>query len=106
MIRLGDHDFDSKRDNQNVVERKIKSIHKHPKYIDSQAYYDVAVLKMASPVEYSFYIRRICLPRKVNDDITKYDHRGVTVTGWGKTKQFGQTSSTLRGAVLTIFDQM
>ena len=104
-IRLGDHNFETEKDDENVEEREIEIIHKHPKFIDTQGYYDVAVIKMAAPVEYSFFIRRICLPTRINFDIKRYDHRAVTVTGWGQTQQFGQSSSTLRGAVLTIFDQ-
>ena len=67
----------------------------HPLYREhsagsNYAVYDVAIVKLAAQIRYSFYVyaRPICLP---NPRITHQSGFGI-VAGWGKTSYKGQQS--------------
>ena len=63
----------------------------HPGYTRKQRYFDVAVLKLARPVNLSATRRTICLPEATfrQDD----DGISLTVAGWGATdvNQYGKS---------------
>ena len=58
---LGLHD-QSKRNAPGVQERGLQRIIKHPFFNDFTFDYDIALLQLDRPVEYSATIRPICLP--------------------------------------------
>ncbi|XP_017072559.1 serine protease grass-like [Drosophila eugracilis] len=72
----------------------------HPSYIHLSQN-DIALFRLATPVQYTAYIQPICL-------LTNYNPlnsiRHLTATGWGKT-EFGLPSSILRTATLTQVDR-
>ena len=87
MIRLGEHDTESIDEPHPHVDRKVKNIIIHPKY-DSETFihgttgYDVALIELDNPVDYSLNIIPICLPTD--------DNKLVGEMGWAKG--FGLTS--------------
>ena len=88
LIRLGEHDTESIDEPHPHVDRKVKNIIIHPKY-DSETFihgttgYDVALIELDNPVDYSLNIIPICLPTD--------DNKLVGETGWAKG--FGLKSS-------------
>ncbi len=79
----------------------IEKIYQHPKYIGT-AYYDIAVLKIASVV-FGPHLRPICLPDPSNFDIDKYNDKTTTLIGWGSKDTTSNPSSTLKRVILTIY---
>ncbi|XP_071750355.2 transmembrane protease serine 9-like [Centroberyx gerrardi] len=66
--------------NVNEVSRTVSKIIKHPNYDDTSANNDMALLQLSSPVDFTNYIRPVCLAA----DGSVFD-AGTTswVTGWG-----------------------
>ena len=88
MIRLGEHNTESIDEPHPHVDRKIKNIIIHPKYnretfIRGKTGYDVALIELDNPVDYSLNIIPICLPTD--------DNKLVGEMGWAKG--FGLKSS-------------
>ena len=79
LIRLGEHDTESIDEPHPHVDRKIKDVIIHPKY-DRNFYkvltegYDVALIELDNPVDYTLNIIPICLPTD--------DNKLVGETGW------------------------
>ncbi|XP_042886121.1 brachyurin-like [Penaeus japonicus] len=70
------------------VEVDVSNIHMHPQY---RLPYDIALLKLVTPLTLSTSVRPVCLaPRAwVDDDLAG---KGVTLSGWGKTESGGLSS--------------
>ena len=68
--------------------RRIHTIILHPEYIDSGFVNDISVLKMATAVQFNDFIRPICLPSGVGDNL--YNGRLCTVIGWGQLFETGR----------------
>lgn len=87
----------SKRSASGVQEHKLKRIITHPSFNDFTFDYDIALLELEKPAEYSTVVRPICLP-----DATHVFPAGkaIWVTGWGHTKEGGelQTGQDLQRA--------
>uniref|UniRef100_A0A4W6FTX7 Peptidase S1 domain-containing protein n=1 Tax=Lates calcarifer TaxID=8187 RepID=A0A4W6FTX7_LATCA len=47
--------------NPNEVSRTVSRIIRHPNYVASRFDYDVALLKLSTPVQFTNYIRPVCL---------------------------------------------
>ena len=54
---------------------------RHPNYTQSKVYFDVAIIEMDKPVEFSFTIHPICLPKKPNTDIDSIKNIPATLSG-------------------------
>lgn len=77
----------SKRTASGVQEHKLKRIITHPSFNDFTFDYDIALLELEKPAEYSTVVRPICLP-----DTTHVFPAGkaIWVTGWGHTQEGGE----------------
>jgi len=64
---------------------KLSEIHVHPKYAGGVAPYDIAVLKLAQPIEFTDHISPICLPAKKDEELPA-GGTPIFLTGCGKTK--------------------
>ncbi|CAH2085620.1 unnamed protein product [Euphydryas editha] len=60
---------------------------------------DISLLRLSRPVEYSFAIRPVCLPK---DAQNLYAGSQATVSGWGATAETGKWSCTLQEAQLPV----
>ena len=85
-VVVGEHDQTNPYDGQQLM--KVKKVELHPKWIDGNDNYDLAIIKLYKQTS-NPGARAINLPR-VNDKFVKY-----TVDGWGSTG-FGKTSDVLR----------
>uniref|UniRef100_A0A6J0TLP5 Plasma kallikrein isoform X3 n=1 Tax=Pogona vitticeps TaxID=103695 RepID=A0A6J0TLP5_9SAUR len=78
--------------NENTSVFKVQEIIVHPKYVASEQGYDIALMKLDRPMNFSALQQPLCLPsEEIN---TKYDE--CWVTGWGYTKETGQIEDTLQ----------
>ncbi|XP_075383998.1 suppressor of tumorigenicity 14 protein [Tenrec ecaudatus] len=98
---LGLHD-QSKRSAPGVQEHKLKRIIRHPNFNDFTFDYDLALLELEEPAEYSNVVRPICLP-----DATHVFPAGkaIWVTGWGHTKEGGSAALILQKGEIRVINQ-
>ena len=97
IFRLGNEE-----DNSGTIEREIRNIEIHPKYISGQGYYDVAVVKV-DYVEFSEHMRPICLPTLADPIGDQFNNHLVTVTGWGSFNSSNVASQKLKTTYLSVF---
>ncbi|KAJ7990379.1 hypothetical protein DPEC_G00299680 [Dallia pectoralis] len=64
--------------------------------------YDVAMMRLATPVSMAEYRRPVCLPPK---DLGLAAGASMTVTGWGYLEEKGQVSNVLQKANIPLIDQ-
>ena len=60
------------------------------------AYYDIAVLRLSSPINFTHKVQPICLPPTSSfsyDDVDKHASHSAWVTGWGGTVSSGGAPS-------------
>ncbi|XP_045151121.1 suppressor of tumorigenicity 14 protein [Echinops telfairi] len=98
---LGLHD-QSKRSDPGVQEHKLKRIIRHPNFNDFTFDYDLALLELEKPAEYSNVVRPICLP-----DATHVFPAGkaIWVTGWGHTTEGGSAALVLQKGEIRVINQ-
>jgi len=74
----------AKKDEPGTQTFDISEIHVHPKFDYGKAIYDIALLKLISPVTYSDHVSPVCLPNALKENLPE---AGTTVfsTGWGNT---------------------
>lgn len=62
---------------------KVKMIHDHPMYIDTEVDYDFSLLELSEPLKFNDKIKAIKL---ASEGLTIEDGTSLRVTGWGKLK--------------------
>jgi len=77
-----------------TVNRRIKMIHKHPRYNDYTYQNDVALLELVEPVPLTSCVAPACLPEASDPPLQE----GATcwITGWGTLVEGGYTANTLQ----------
>lgn len=100
VVSLGDFDLSTTTEAKSVA-RKVSKIAVHPQYNTKTHDYDIAMVKLASPVNFTDNIQPICLPP------TDFNATGkmATVAGWGATAEDGETSSRLREADIPVISK-
>ncbi|XP_068456183.1 coagulation factor IXb [Clinocottus analis] len=96
FVRVGEHNV--YQDEGSEQDHEVAEQHKHPMYDATISLYnhDIALLKLATPVELSEQRRPICLgPRDFTETILR-DASSSLVSGWGKLNFGGIKSSTLK----------
>uniref|UniRef100_UPI00398F0A0A transmembrane protease serine 6-like n=1 Tax=Pristiophorus japonicus TaxID=55135 RepID=UPI00398F0A0A len=96
---LGLHFLDQAT-NQEVQKRKIKKIIIHSRGISSFDY-DVALLELAHPVQYTDFVQPACLPSATASFISG---RRCTTIGWGTTEEHGLPSNELLKTEVKLFN--
>ena len=100
-VILGEFDKGNKEEQEISV--KTEKIIMHPQYHSTTFDYDIALVKLETPVpEFSVYIRPVCMPTA--DE--KFDKESKCyVTGFGRTQQGGELAGMLRMAKVPLVDQ-
>ncbi|VCW68917.1 unnamed protein product, partial [Gulo gulo] len=98
---LGLHD-QSKRSATGVQELGLKRIITHPFFNDFTFDYDIAVLELEKPAEYSSTVRPICLPESSH---TFPAGKAIWVTGWGHTQEGGSSALILQKGEIRVINQ-
>ena len=89
-VVVGDHDT-SVSDGEQKVAPKEWII--HPDYKKANRFdNDFAIIKLATPVKFSYRVAPICLPSAS----ANYDNRVATVTGWGRLSYKGKRPTILQ----------
>ncbi|KAL0984999.1 hypothetical protein UPYG_G00151650 [Umbra pygmaea] len=85
----------------NVQSRSLKNIITHPDYNQMTYDYDVALLELSQPLEFSSTIQPICLPAS-----THLFPSGMPcwVTGWGTLREGGSVARLLQKASVKIIN--
>ncbi|KAL4707584.1 hypothetical protein ACJJTC_001629, partial [Scirpophaga incertulas] len=97
-IRVGEYDFSSVSEQYPFVERGVARKAVHPKYNFFTYEYDLALVKLESPVQFAPHISPICLP--ASDDLLVGEN--ATVTGWGRLSEGGVLPSILQEVQVPI----
>lgn len=79
------------------VERTIP----HPSYDpgSKNQLNDIALLRLARQIEYTDFVRPICLPLDTNLRSATFDGISMDVAGWGKTENLSASNLKLKAAV-------
>ncbi|XP_078247576.1 coagulation factor VII [Pogona vitticeps] len=92
-IRLGEHRIN--QEDGSEQERRVAEMIIHEKYSSKSVDNDIALLKLASPVNFTDYVVPICLPpQRFAAKVLHYVEYS-TVSGWGRLLEGGATSTTL-----------
>ncbi|KAM4709305.1 transmembrane protease serine 11C-like [Discoglossus pictus] len=80
---------------------KIQKIILYDNYTSVTHRNDIALIKLAAPVNFTKYIRPVCLP-----EVSTYfpDNTSCYISGWGKVIEDGGISSTLQQAEVRIIN--
>lgn len=89
---MGEYDFSTDHEPYPFAERAVARKIVHPKYNFFTYEYDLAVVRLESPVQYAPHIVPICLPG--SDDLLIGEN--ATVTGWGRLSEGGTLPSVLQ----------
>jgi len=93
FIYLGGIDWNKRSENTNSVLSPVREIISHPKYVEDngQVGYDIALIKLSSPVSFNEYIQPACLPDSTLWTIS--DNNDCYAVGYGAmtdvNKQYG-----------------
>ncbi len=105
-IRLGDNDLKSPYDDSHAIEIPVSSVHIHPLYKYLAAYYDVALMRLSTPVVFNDFVLPICLPPAASFNPDIYAGKSVKVTGWGDTERNDPIKNYyLRRAKVRVFEK-
>ena len=96
FVVTGDHNLNGQEGyEQNIP---IEKIIKHPDYAPHANYdYDLALIKLQSPLTYNKRVRPVCLP--------EFDFLSGTecfVTGWGHTEEGGDIAQVTRAVIKKV----
>ncbi|KAK7892044.1 hypothetical protein WMY93_024007 [Mugilogobius chulae] len=101
-VRVVIGDFDQHIFDEEEQVFTIKGIFVHEKYHHTLPMnYDIALLELNQPIQLGKRVQPVCLP--LRDDHTQPDTNCI-VAGWGRTKERGHLSSTLREVQLNLVE--
>ncbi|XP_061911760.1 serine protease 27-like [Entelurus aequoreus] len=84
--------------NPNEVARNLSQIIQHPDY---PSQYDLALLRLSNPVNYTDYIRPICMA----SNASQFNNATMCwATGWGQLSNVSNTSETLQEVEVPIIE--
>ncbi|XP_055694142.1 serine proteinase stubble isoform X2 [Lutzomyia longipalpis] len=97
-IRVGEYDFSHVHEQFSYVERGASKKIVHPKYNFFTYEYDLALVRLESPLDFDMHISPICLP--ATDDLLIGEN--ATVTGWGRLSEGGTLPTVLQEVTVPI----
>jgi len=85
QVRLGV--FNQAKKNESGAQAfDLSEVHVHPEFNFWTLTYDIALLKLVSPVTYSDHISPVCLPSALQESLPA-PNTTVFITGWGVTEE-------------------
>lgn len=95
---LGEFVLGSDTDDAQPKQFDVIDTFRHPDFKSPIKYNDIALIKLNKSVEFSQYIRPICLPESDTIETGR-----ALASGWGKLNYTGQTADILQKVILEIF---
>ncbi|XP_041845861.1 coagulation factor IXa [Melanotaenia boesemani] len=105
LVRVGEHNIFIKEEREQDYE--VLKQHIHPRYNASLSLYnhDIAMLHLKNPIAFSTTVRPICIgPMAFTETLVKVSSP-ATVSGWGRTRFLGSTTSTLQKVEVPFVDR-
>ena len=96
----GDFDISRDEDHEQVIE--IEQIITHEQYNPSTYDYDIALMKLKTPIKFTPRVRPVCLP---DDDMDFSAGTNCYVTGWGALQEGGRFPKRLYQAKVPLVDR-
>nr|XP_004663431.2 coagulation factor X [Jaculus jaculus] len=93
-VRVGDRNTEQEEGNEMVHE--VEVIIKHNKFDKDTYDCDIAVLKLKTPIMFRMNVAPACLPQKDWAEATLMTQKTGIVSGFGRTHEKGQPSTTLK----------
>lgn len=99
---MGEHDLSNSADT--AFDVNVVKVVKHPTYDAKDGHNDLAVLYLERDVQFTDYVRPICLP--LADPIRSKNFVGYNpfVAGWGRTAEGGKPSNVLQQLQLPVLE--
>ncbi|XP_060134760.1 plasma kallikrein [Zootoca vivipara] len=82
---------------------RVQEIIVHPKYELSETGYDIALMKLDRPMNFSALQQPICLP---SEDRMNTEFTNCWVTGWGYTKERGEIQDALQKVSIPLISNL
>lgn len=98
MLRLGEYDLKSEREQLPHVERRIQIVATHPRFDASTFEYDLALLRFYEAIPFKDNVLPVCVP----DTNDSYVGRNAVVTGWGRLYEDGPLPSVMQKVSVPI----
>ncbi|CAH1983355.1 unnamed protein product [Acanthoscelides obtectus] len=107
-VRLGEYDTDNKIDCVGPPDRQtcapppqdipVEEGIAHEQYdpYDASQYNDIALLRLAREVNYTGFVKPVCIPRSKTLQSKSYATKKLTVAGWGKTETSSESNIKLK----------
>ncbi|XP_028396414.1 MAM and LDL-receptor class A domain-containing protein 2-like [Dendronephthya gigantea] len=96
-IRLGEHDMRQTEGHEQDISIARNGITVHPRYNSRRTDYDIAVIKLSTPVKYTQRIKPVCINSGVD-----FTGQRCYISGWGRLSSGGSTPKVLQEAQVPI----
>ncbi|XP_057608599.1 coagulation factor X isoform X2 [Chionomys nivalis] len=93
-VRVGDRNTEKEEGNEMVHE--VDVIIKHNKFVRETYDFDIAVLKLKTPITFRMNVAPACLPQKDWAEATLMTQKSGIVSGFGRTHEKGRQSNILK----------
>ncbi|MEE6478135.1 hypothetical protein FKM82_011752 [Ascaphus truei] len=99
VVVAGDHDRMLNESTEQI--RTVRTIVVHEKFDPVSYDYDIALIWLEEPLEFSDFVRPVCLPSS-NESLAPSSV--CVVTGWGNTQEVGELAIRLQQLMVPILD--
>ncbi|XP_034858814.1 coagulation factor X isoform X1 [Mirounga leonina] len=93
-VRVGERDTEKEEGDE--VAHEVEMIIKHNRFVRETYDFDIAVIKLKTPITFRRNVAPACLPQKDWAEATLMTQKTGIVSGFGKTHEKGRPSSTLK----------
>ncbi|XP_016007406.2 coagulation factor X [Rousettus aegyptiacus] len=93
-VRVGERNTEKEEGNE--MAHEVEVIIKHNKFVKETYDFDIAVLKLKTPITFRMNVAPACLPEKDWAESTLMTQKTGIVSGFGRTHEKGRTSTTLK----------
>ncbi|XP_066093048.1 coagulation factor X isoform X1 [Saccopteryx bilineata] len=89
-------DRNTEQEDGNEMVHEVEVIIKHNKFVKETYDFDIAVLKLKTPIVFRMNVAPACLPKKDWGESTLMTQKTGIVSGFGRTHEKGRSSTTLK----------
>ncbi|XP_004423266.2 PREDICTED: LOW QUALITY PROTEIN: coagulation factor X [Ceratotherium simum simum] len=102
-VRVGDRNTEVEEGNEMVHE--VELIVKHNKFVRETYDFDIAVIRLKTPITFRMNVAPACLPEKDWAESTLMTQKTGIVSGFGRVHEKGRLSTTLKMLVVPYVDR-